>query len=361
MKSFVFACVFSCFICCLSYSQKSKEVDLALDALQQWYNPESGQWKTTNWWNAANIVTSLIRYSALTGSEKYLPVIDQVFEKCKRIERISNDGNKFVLENFFNSYYDDEGWWALAWIDAYNLTKNSKYLNMAKTIFTDMTTGYDDVCGGGIYWKKPKQYKNAIANGLFILTALRLMKIDMYATVNGKNVMDWANDVGIWFENSGMINESNGLVEDGLNADCTPNRGRNWTYNQGVVIASLCEAYNLTGENRWLTLAEQIAKSTLEKKIYENGILKEDVEPNFNADRTQFKGIFIRHLALLYKITQKNEYKDFIIKNADSIWNNSRNTANNQLGGVWKGPFDKADASTQSSAIDCLIEAMNLK
>ena len=44
---------------------------------------------------------------------------------------------------FLNDYYDDEGWWANAWIRAYDLTGNTNFLNMAKTIFSDLTTGWD--------------------------------------------------------------------------------------------------------------------------------------------------------------------------------------------------------------------------
>ena len=355
--------LFICFTAFFSnnqcYGQKSREVDLALDALQQWYHPETGRWNTTNWWNTANIVTSLVRYSELTGSDKYLPVIDNVFERSKKVEKVTNGERRIVTENFINSYYDDQAWWALAWIEAYKLTGDQKYMDMAKIIFADLTTGYDEVCGGGIYWKKPKQYKNAIANGLFMLTAFRLHHLDQSTIVSGKTFLGWAVEIGDWFEKSGMLNESVWLIEDGLN-NCVPNRGRNWTYNQGVIIAVLCEAFHVSRNKHWLDIAEKIAQSVIEKKVYDNGILKDETEPDLNQDRTQYKGIFMRHLAFLYKTTQKQDYKDFILKNANSIWNNARNPVNHQFSCVWAGPFDKADASTQSSAIDCLLEAMNL-
>jgi hypothetical protein len=43
----------------------------------------------------------------------------------------------------------------------------------------------------------------------------------------------------------------------------------------------------------------------------------------------------------------------FITRNTDSIWNSDRSgTAN--LGLYWTGPYDKTDASRQSSALDGL-------
>jgi len=219
----------------------TNRVEAGLRTLQEWHNPETYRWNTTNWWNAANITTVLIRYTVVSGSEEYLPIIDQVFERNKG-------------KNFLNSYYDDEGWWALAWIDAYRLTGQKKFLEMAQTIFEDMTTGYDEICGGGIYWKKPQQYKNAIANGLFMLTALRLHQEAPKTTIAGKEPLEWGELVWKWYRETGIINRETWLVEDGLR-DCQPNRGRNWTYNQGVTMAVMCELYRINQDTealQWL-------------------------------------------------------------------------------------------------------------
>ncbi len=36
--------------------------------------------------------------------------------------------------NFLNSFYDDEGWWAITWIKAYDLTHRTNYLDMASSV-----------------------------------------------------------------------------------------------------------------------------------------------------------------------------------------------------------------------------------
>ena len=95
--------------------------------------------------------------------------------------------NKLPYTNFLNNFHDDDGWWALTWIKAYDLTRDPKYLNMAVTIFGDMAVGEggweDTFAGGGIYWARNKEgpdgnppapYKNAIANELLMAVAARL-------------------------------------------------------------------------------------------------------------------------------------------------------------------------------------------
>lgn len=76
-------------------------------------------------------------------------------------------------------------------------------------------------------------------------------------------------------------------------------------------------------------------------------------------DGSQFKGIFIRNLHDLARHSDRPAYRDFILRNADSIWDNARNSRN-QFGVRWTGPFDTADASRQSSAVDALVAAAAL-
>jgi hypothetical protein len=77
------------------------------------------------------------------------------------------------------------------------------------------------------------------------------------------------------------------------------------------------------------------------------------------GDGSQFKGVFMRNLFDFYRHSGRPAYRDFVLRNARSIWGNSRN-AKNQFGVRWTGPFDIADASRQSSALDVLNAAAGL-
>lgn len=342
---------------CKRYNQYNQYADTTITTLQKWYNTETGLYETTSWWNAANALTAIIDYSRITGSKEYLDVIDNSFEICKEFEvQMPDPKDNWICRNYINDYYDDEGWWILAWIEAYELTKDDKYLKMARITFADMATGWDAVCGGGVYWKKPNIGKSAVQNELFMLGAIRLHQRGGGEAL-GKSYMKWAEDTWEWFINSGMINEKY-LVENGLNKQCQVNTGNYHTYNQGIILSALVELYKEKQEESLLELAHKIANATINNLVYENGILKDPKEPNLNGDATQFKGIFMRHLGFLHSVSPRVAYKTFILKNADAIWSVARDKTNNEIGGIWNAPPKKTNASCQSSALDAFNAAI---
>ncbi len=256
-----------------------------VSVLQGWYN-SSGLWTTTGWWNAANCLEA-VENAILANNGGTVSLINVIT-------------NTFALNssrNFTNNYYDDEGWWAAAWIRAYDLTGAATYLDMARTIFTDMTGGWDTTCGGGIWWSKARTYKNAIANELFLLVAIRLHQRTP-GDAGAGSYYDWAQREWTWFKSSGMINGQN-LVNDGLSS-CVNNGQTTWTYNQGVILGGLVDLYKTTGFGLYLTQAVAIADAATTTLIDTNGVLREPCEPSScGGDGPQFKGIFIRYLAYL--------------------------------------------------------------
>jgi predicted alpha-1,6-mannanase (GH76 family) len=327
-----------------------------ISALQQWYDPSTGLWATTGWWNSANALNAVIQYTQRTGDDTYAGVIETTFTAAQGL----NPG-------FIDDYYDDNGWWALTWVAAYDLTGDTRYLETARTIFATNTTGWDDVCRGGVWWNVFKNYKNAIPNELFLTLAARLHQRTPGDRGPG-SYLDWAVREWEWFAASGLI-DALGLVNDGLTPACENNRGVTWTYNQGVILGGLVALYEITGDRAYLERAEVIAGAALRylttpagASAGPPGVLVEPCElagSGCDGDQTQFKGIFTRNLYDLYTRSGRPAYRAFILNNARSIWDNGRN-ADNQFGLRWTGPFDVADASRQSSALDALNAALAL-
>jgi hypothetical protein len=377
----------------------------AATALLQFYNQTNGLFQTTEWWNSANCITTL---ALITHQNPQLDavarkIVNNTFENAQRHnlhqERDSPDSigpsntstpgqhepriRSFNKENtyhkhpirslksilkrnvieenvsdpkgFLNGFYDDEGWWALAWISVYDMFGEKKHLDAAAEIFEDMvTTGYNATCGG-IWWNKKRNYNSAISNELFLSVAAHLAtRMD-----NSNYYATWAKKQWAWFEKSGLIN-ANYNINDGLDtATCKNNEGIVWSYNQGVILGALAELSKADRSNTmaYLEPAKRIAAAAMHKLADKNGILHDPREPNLGNDGNQFKGVFARNLRMLYDATREDWMRDFLIKNADAVWSGARNGSSNLLGPVWSGPYYKATAATQSSALDVLVAA----
>lgn len=309
----------------------------------EWYDTSNGLWQDM-WWNSANMVTTLTDFVDL-HPDQYLSSFNSYFETSLVAAAASNGGS------FLNDYYDDEGWWAMAWIDVYDLTQNATYLEAAQDIFSDMVKGDDATCGGH-WWSKDNDANTAIGNELYLAVAASLAN----RASNSSEYADIANRELDWFLNSGMINENN-TVNDGLNlTDCTP-IGPTYTYNSGVILGALVEMHTLTSDRTYLDIASNIAHGAIETLVDSNGILLDPGYPNPpDATGAQFKGVFARNLAYLQSVAGDDAYAEFLQKKADSIWDTDRED-DSLLGPFYQGPYEDANAASQSSALDCVIGA----
>jgi predicted alpha-1,6-mannanase (GH76 family) len=323
-----------------------------MEALQRWYVRWTGCWRTTGWWNSANALNAVIAYIQRTGDQSYHHVVERTFRAARRKHR-----------DFLVKFYDDNGWWGLAWVAAYDLTGEQRYLAAARTIFANLLTGWDDTCGGGVWWNTDRKYKNAITNELFLTLAARLHQ----RCADTGEYLDWARREWDWFCARGLVGPD-GLINDGLNRSCQNNHGRTWTYNQGVVLGGLAALHEITGDAAYLRHGEAIADAAISSLTTtpgpdaRYGILLEPGEHSTSrndGDRPQFKGVFMRNLYDFYRQSPRRAYSEFIRDNARSIWTNDRN-GSNQFGLHWAGPFDYADAGRQSSALDALNAAVPL-
>lgn len=319
---------------------------LGIKTLQGWFEPKTGLYRTTGWWNSANAITTVADYTRVTGDDQFAGVFPIAFSAAQK-----------KSAGFLNDYYDDEGWWALAWIDVYDNTHERRYLDMAASIFGDMAGGWDETCSGGIWWSKERKYKNAIANELFLSVAAHLAARGTDEKERAR-YLDWAQREWKWFANTGMINADH-QINDGLDAKCVNNHKTTWSYNQGVVLGGLAEMYGETQEAKLLDEAKAIASATLASAVLvdKQGLLHEPCEPDCGADGTQFKGIFVRNLAYLHGVAPSETYKEFILKNADSVWEGTK-APKHEIGTRWSAPPGAVNASTQSSGADALVAAV---
>ncbi|KAG5980478.1 hypothetical protein E4U55_003991 [Claviceps digitariae] len=351
-----------------------------------WYNVRTGVWDDA-WWNSGNALTTLADFALLRLAEAnklniggylrntFVQAQKANVQTIKARARNGTIASRYCLDHnhgcmakrefletrgfhdFINDFYDDEGWWALGLIRSFDVSRDRNYLNAALHIFNDMQTGRGTPCGGGIFWSKERKYVNAITNELYLSVAASLARRLPQNKTMGSIAIDQWN----WFEKSGMIN-SDYLINDGLDEHCKNNRLQTWSYNQGVVLGGLAELFRLTGDVGYVEKAVRIARAAIKSLSNSQGIFVEtdkcELRPgNCGRDGQQFKGIFVRNLGYLNEVAPHQEFKDFILRNADSIWKNDRD-GQNRLGVAWTGPYVAATVPTQSSALDVLVAAI---
>jgi predicted alpha-1,6-mannanase (GH76 family) len=261
--------------------------------------------------------------------------------------------------DWVDGYYDDDLWWALAWITAYDVTDNHIYLSLAEGIFSIVSGGWSTNCGGGgIYWSAERTYVNAIANELFFSTAAHLAT----RCSNSAFYVSWATRSLTWFLSTGMINDE-GTINDGLNATCQNNNGDVWSYNQGVILGGLVQLNRAAPNSSYLPLAKGIASAALANLSDATGVIHDPCEAaeSCGADGTQFKGVFMRNLADLQR--EVGGFEDALNANAESIWIRDRNEGEggSVFGVNWAGPYEgEANASLQGSAMDGLVAGIRV-
>lgn len=124
----------------------------ALQTLQGWYNPQSGIWDTCGWWDGASCMNTIADLAAF--DPLVMDTATYVFNNTFYVGPVSNPnpgpetktvytrGNQLSTSvnasQWLDQAYDDDGWWALAWIAAYDVTKQATYLELAEGMFESL-------------------------------------------------------------------------------------------------------------------------------------------------------------------------------------------------------------------------------
>ncbi|KAI1260732.1 glycoside hydrolase family 76 protein [Xylariaceae sp. FL1019] len=337
----------------------AETVVAAITALNTFYNTTTGLWgnETTPWWHSAVSLRVLAEYMLTTGSKNYVDQAAYVVDNNRAPLNWWPEGNG----DFRADSTDDTGWWALALVDLYQVTGNETYLDIAEEDEAYMYSFWNTTtCNGGLIWAVPTlTYHNAISNELYLELTATLHNVIPGDTYYLEHAMEeWK-----WFNASGMIN-SQWLVNDGLTEDsaCTNNGQTVWTYNQGVLIAGLVQLAKATSDTTYLDIAQNIADAVVNSDtLSPGGILTEagcaseaDCEPN----GTSFKGTFIRGLAKLNAALGGDMYTAYINNNAQSLYDNARQSSTDYYGFAWQGPFDGQETGKQASAVNLLMSTL---
>jgi predicted alpha-1,6-mannanase (GH76 family) len=327
----------------VDWAKAADQSQTALDV--QFYNTESNYYNHNNtgnkgfnyWWNAHALDVLVDAYNR-SKDAKYLSKMDDLLAGC-----YAKNGN-----TYWNTFYDDMEWWALACLRAYDATKDEKYKTMARQYWTWIKVGWSDVKNGGIAWASgSKDSKNACSNAPAVIIAARLYQLD-----NVADDLVWAKKIYTWLKTY-VVEPKRGLVYDAYGNTKETDM---YTYNQGTWIGSGLEMYRITKEQRYLDDAVRNANYLMndEVKFSPSGILKGEN----TGDGGLFKGIFIRYMAQLVLKGVLDDYTEelyvkYLKNNGQSLYTKAMKNPENVFGADWatRPASVSGDASVQLSGI----------
>ena len=113
------------------------------------------------------------------------------------------------------TWFDDNGWWGLAFVNAYRATGSRRYLRDAERALRYIAAVGWDPNGGGIWWNTDHPYKagEALASGTLLATLLYADTHSGFALGQAEKYLAWANTSG--------FSQANGLYA-GSNINATP-------------------------------------------------------------------------------------------------------------------------------------------
>ena len=156
-----------------------------------------------------------------------------------------------------DKYYDDNAWMVLTFLEAYDLTKDKKYLDRAEGALKFALSAEDDTLGGGQWWHEPeRKSKHTCVTAPTAVGCLRLAEYlpkkeaaEMVATA--KRLVDWTTD---------KLLREDGRYADNIKTDGTVDPHA-WTYNSALMIRAYLGLYRRTGEATYLDHAKRIGEA----------------------------------------------------------------------------------------------------
>ena len=176
------------------------------------------------------------------------------------------------------TWFDDNGWWGLAFVEAYRATGTRRYLADAERALRYIATVGWDPASGGIWWNTDHPYKagEALASGTLLATLLYEQGHSSFALGQARRFLQWAD--------TGGFSASNGLYA-GSSLDPTP-----IDYIESPLIYAQAVLCKLTGEAADCERAEQLRATALKRFGY---LL--DFSPQYDA-------IYLQWMLALYAL-----------------------------------------------------------
>lgn len=307
------------------FDDKRKATYLSDEAQAQQSNPYSYLWPYSG---SLSAITALCRSNntpenSTILNEKVLPGLEMYFDTHRTPYGYSS---YIISAPQSDRFYDDNVWLGIDFTDLYELTKEAQFLEKAKLIWNFVKSGQDSLLGGGIYWcEQKKTSKNTCSNAPGSVFALKL-----FTVTNDRSYLEKGIALYNWTKNN-LQDKEDFLYFDNINLKGEVDK-RKYAYNSGQMLQASVLLYELTKDKKYLTEAQQIAKSCY------NHFFSEDTDgfKRIKNGDIWFTAVMFRGFLELYKIDKNDEYIKSFQKNLNYAWENMRDE-NGLFNTDWNG------------------------
>jgi hypothetical protein len=176
------------------------------------------------------------------------------------------------------TWFDDNGWWGLAFVEAYRATGSRRYLTDAERALRYIAAAGWDPSTGGIWWDTEHPYKSgpALAADTLLATLIYQQDHSTFALEQAQKFVAWAN--------TGGFSSTEGLYADS-SVSATP-----VDYIEAPLIYAQALLCQLTGSSSGCQRAEQLKAAALRRFGY---LL--DFSPQYDA-------IYLQWMLALYAL-----------------------------------------------------------
>ena len=197
------------------------------------------------------------------------------------------------------TWFDDNGWWGLAFVNAYRATGSRRYLTDAQRALDYIAAVGWDADGGGIWWNTGHPYKagEALASGTLLATLLYQQTGSAFDLSQALKFLAWANSSG--------FSAAEGLYA-ASNISATP-----IDYIQAPLIYAQALLCRLTASTAGCETAERLKTSALRRF----GQLL-DFAPQYDA-------IYLQWMLALYSLDQDPALYALAAENARAAQRNA--------------------------------------
>jgi predicted alpha-1,6-mannanase (GH76 family) len=298
--------------------------------------PPARPWPWHYWWQAHLL-------DCLVDAQLRAPRM----ERADTIAAVARTVRLRNLGSWTNDYYDDVAWFGLAVQRAGTLARRSARPALGAVVL-QLRSGWSADAGGGIWWRRGDDFKNAPANGPAAILLARGGHVGLAGAI-----ADWVHDT--------LLEPATGLIRDGVRVgpDGTVRavEGTTYTYCQGVHLGACVALADVDGHERWPVRAAALLDAVTRHVIEPDGVV-----PGYDdgGDGGLFNGILVRYLAdaALRRPELAPAARRIVLASADAAWEGRADAVGDPVFAQdWRRPArppragqPEADLSVQLSA-----------